>query len=194
MHLNALAMVPAARAQPATPQRSPWGRGMTRWADRFFMQQQLREMNFDEPAFAQCPTLLGTQPESPECKQFDSAREDVEEEEGGATSALDAEPDASMGKETEASRHSPQAPSAERCHRRKCTMRRECTRAVENFKGLRITVLVSHCFERLLKKMPFPIGIGIARSKTPYREATTPPRLRKLCSCPWRGWPGTMPR
>ena len=40
-HLNALAMVPAARAQPATPQRSPWGRGMTRWADRFFVQQQL---------------------------------------------------------------------------------------------------------------------------------------------------------
>ena len=40
-HLNTLAMAPAARAQPATPQRSPWGRGMTRWADRFFVQQQL---------------------------------------------------------------------------------------------------------------------------------------------------------
>ena len=40
-HLNALATVSAAKAQPATPQRSPWGRGMTRWANRFFMQQQL---------------------------------------------------------------------------------------------------------------------------------------------------------
>ena len=79
-HLNTLAMAPAARAQLATPQRSPWGRGITRWADRFFMQQQLREMNFNKPAFAQRPTLLGTQPESPECEQFDSAREDVEEE------------------------------------------------------------------------------------------------------------------
>ena len=71
-------------------------------------------MNFDEPAFAQCPTLLGNQPESAECKRFDSAREDVEEEEDSATSRLDAEPDASMGKETEASRRSPQAPSAKR--------------------------------------------------------------------------------
>ena len=71
-------------------------------------------MNFDEPAFAQCPTLLGAQPESPERKQFDSAQEDVEEEEGGATSALDAEPDASMGEETEASGCSLRVPSAER--------------------------------------------------------------------------------
>ena len=61
-------------------------------------------MNFDEPAFAQCPTLLGAQPESPDREQFDSAREDVEEE-GSATSALDAKPDASMGEETEASGH-----------------------------------------------------------------------------------------
>ena len=115
-HLNTLAMAPAVRAQPATPQRSPRGQGMTRQADRFFVQQQLWEMNFDEPAFVQCPTLLGAQPESPEHKQFDSDREDVEEEEGGATSALDAEPDASMGEEMEASGHSPRAPSAERRH------------------------------------------------------------------------------
>ena len=49
---------------------------------------------------------------------------------------------------------------------------------VKNFEGLRISALVSHCFERLLKRMPFPIGIGIARSKMPCREATMPPRLR----------------
>ena len=92
-------------------------------------------MNFDEPTFAQRPTLLGAQPESPECEQFDSTREDVEEEEGGATSALDAEPNASMGKETEASGCSPWAPSAERCCRRNRTMRRECTRARREFRG-----------------------------------------------------------
>ena len=79
-------------------------------------------MNFNKPAFAQRPTLLGAQPESPECERFDSAREDVEEEEGGATSALDAEPDASMGEETEASGCSPRAPSAERHCRRNRTM------------------------------------------------------------------------
>ena len=134
-HLNALAMAPAARAQPATPQRSPQGQGMTRRADRFFVQQQLREMNFDEPAFVQCPTLLGAQPESPERERFDSAREDVEEEEGGATSALHAKPDASMGEETEASGRSPWAPSAERHRQRNCAMRRERTRARREFRG-----------------------------------------------------------
>ena len=108
---------------------------MTRWADRFFMQQQLWEMNFNEPAFAQCPTLLGAQPESPEHEQFDSAQEDVEEEEDSATSALDAEPDASMGEEMKASGCSPQAPSVERCRRRNHTMQRECTRARREFQG-----------------------------------------------------------
>ena len=95
---------------------------MTRWADRFFVQQQLREMNFDEPTFVQRPTLLGAQPESPEREQFDSTREDVEEEEGSATSALDAEPDASTGEETEGSGRSPRAPSAERRHQRNHAM------------------------------------------------------------------------
>ena len=67
-HLNALAMGPAAKAQPTTPQRSPRGHGMTRQADQFFVQQQLREMNFDELAFAHHPALFGTQPETPENK------------------------------------------------------------------------------------------------------------------------------
>ena len=110
------------------PQRSPRGWGMTRRADQFFMQQQLRELNFDEPAFEQCPPLLGAQPESPECEQFDSAREDIEEE-GGATSGLDAKLGASMGEETEVSGHPDRAPSAERHRRRNRVMRREHARA-----------------------------------------------------------------
>ena len=65
-HLNAIAMAPAMRTQPVMPQRSPRGWGMTRWAGRFFVQQQLKEMNFDKPAFVHCPALLGTRPESPE--------------------------------------------------------------------------------------------------------------------------------
>ena len=87
---------------------------MTRWADRYFVQQQLGDMNLEESAFAQRPTLLGAQPESPGCKQFDSAREDVEED-GEATSALDAELDASTGEETDASGRAARSPSAERC-------------------------------------------------------------------------------
>ena len=70
---------------------------MTRRADQFFVQQQLKELNLNEPAFVHRPALLGTRPETPEYEQFDSAREDAKEDEGDATSTLDAELDASMG-------------------------------------------------------------------------------------------------
>ena len=88
---------------------------MMRWADRYFVQQQLGEMNLEESAFAQHPTLLGTQPESPECEQFDSTQEDTKED-GKAASALDAKLDASTGEETDASGHPARMPSAEWHH------------------------------------------------------------------------------
>ena len=87
---------------------------MTRRADRYFVQQQLGEMNLEESTFAQHPTLLGAQPESPECEQFDSTREDTKEDREAA-SALDAELDASTGEETDTSGHPAWMPSAERC-------------------------------------------------------------------------------
>ena len=127
-HLNTLAMAPAAKVRSAMPQGSPRGRGMTRRADRYFVQQQLGVMNLEESAFAQCPTLLGAQLESPGHEQFDSAREDVKED-GGATSALDADLDASTGEETDASGLLAQSPSAERRHQRNRAMCRERTRA-----------------------------------------------------------------
>ena len=133
-HLNALAMAPAAKARPATPQRSPQGRGMTRWADRYFIQQQLGEMNLEESAFAQRPTLLGAQLDSPEREQFDSTREDAEEEDGEATSTLDAELNASTGEETDASGHPAWTPSAERHRRRNHAMCRERTQAQREFR------------------------------------------------------------
>ena len=102
---------------------------MMRRADRYFVQQQLGEMNLEESTFAQCPTLIGAQLESPECEQFDSAREDAEED-GEAASALDAELDASTGDETDASGHPARLPSAEWRRRRNRAMCRECTRAI----------------------------------------------------------------
>ena len=84
-------------------------------------------MNLEESTFAQCPTLLGAQPESPEHEQFDSAREDAKEEDGKATSALDAKLDASTGEETDTSGHLAWMPSAERHRRRNRAMRRERT-------------------------------------------------------------------
>ena len=110
-HLNALAMAPAAKVRSATPQGLPRGRGMTRRADRYFVQQQLGDMNLEESAFAQCPTLLTAQLESPGREQFDSAWED-----GKAASALDAELDASTGEEMDASGRPAWLPSAECRH------------------------------------------------------------------------------
>ena len=72
-------------------------------------------MNLKESTFTQRPTLLGAQPESPGREQFDSAREDVEED-SEATSALDAKLEASTGEETDASGCAAQLPSAERRH------------------------------------------------------------------------------
>ena len=86
-------------------------------------------MNLEESAFAQCPTLLGTQPESPEREQFDSARDDTKEEDSEATSTLDAELDASTGEEADTSGRPAQMPSAEWHHQRNRAMRREHTRA-----------------------------------------------------------------
>ena len=131
-HLNALAMGPAAKARSATPQGLPRGRGMTRWANRYFVQQQLGDMNLEQSAFPQRPTLLGAQPESPRHEQFDSALEDIEED-GEATSALDTELDASTGEERDASGHAARSPSAKRRCRRNHAMHRERTRAGREF-------------------------------------------------------------
>ena len=132
-HLNALAMAPAAKARSAMPQGSPQGRGMTRRGDRYFIQQQLGEMNLKESAFTQCPTLLGAQPESPEREQFDSAQEDAKED-GEAARTLDAELNTSTGEEMDVSGCLAQSPSAEQHHRRNRAMCREHTRARREFR------------------------------------------------------------
>ena len=132
-YLNAMATVLAMRAQPVTPQRLPRGQGMTRWADQFFVQQQLKEMNFDEPAFTHCPALLGTRLGSPEHKQFDFTQEDTKEDEGNTTSILDAEIDASTGEEMDASWRPAHMPSADRPRWRNCTLHREHNRAHQDF-------------------------------------------------------------
>ena len=78
------------------------------------MQQQPREMNFDELAFAHCPALLGTRPETLENERFDSTCEDTKEDKGDATSAVDTKLDASMGEETDATGYPARTPSADR--------------------------------------------------------------------------------
>ena len=128
-HLNALAKAPTTKAQPTTPQRSPRWRGMTRQADQFFVQQQLREMNFDEPAFAHCPALLGARLETLKDERFDSTHEDAKENKGDATSVADAVLDASTGEGTDATGCPGRMPSADRRCQRNRTLRRERNRA-----------------------------------------------------------------
>ena len=89
------------------------------------MQQQLREMNFDEPAFAHHPALLGARLETPDNERFDSACEDAEEDEGDTTSTLDAELNASTGEETDTTGHPAHMPSADRHRQRNRALRRE---------------------------------------------------------------------
>ena len=132
-HLNALAVALTVKAQPAMPQRFPRGCSKTRWVDQFFLEQQLRELNLDEPAFAHHPALLGARLGTPEYKQFDSSCEDAEEDEGDATSMLDAELHASTGEEMDATGHPAFMPSADRCQQRNRALRRECNQAWREF-------------------------------------------------------------
>ena len=106
---------------------------MTRRADQFFVQQQLKEINLNEPAFAQRPALLGTHLETPGYEEFDSTWEDAEEDEGDAMSMLDAKLDISTGKETDISGHPHQMPSADWHRQRNCALQRECNRACQEF-------------------------------------------------------------
>ena len=124
-HLNTLAVAPTMRAQPAMPQRLSRGCGITRQADQFFVQQQLREMNFDEPAFAHHPALLGARPETPDKGLFNSTCEDAEEDKGDTTSMLDADLNASMGEEMDTTGCPACTPSADRRRQRNRALRRE---------------------------------------------------------------------
>ena len=50
---------------------------------------------------------------------------------------------------------------------------------IKNFEGPKIGALVFHCFGKPLKRMPFPIEIGVARSRMPWSKATMLPRSKK---------------
>ena len=96
--------------------------------------------------------VLNQRPESPEREQFNSAREDTEEEDGKATSALDAELNASTGKETDASGHPARTSSAEQRRRRNCAMHRECTQARREFRRPKNRCLSFPLFQETTKE------------------------------------------
>ena len=102
-HLNVIAVALAPRHCLAMPERLLRGQDLTRRADQLFVQEQLRNLQITEPAFAHCPALLGDHPETPDQEQCNSTWEDAKEDEGNATSVLDAKLDASTGEEMDAS-------------------------------------------------------------------------------------------
>ena len=141
---------------------------MTRQAERFIVQQQLKEMNFDKPAFVQHPTLLGVQPESPECEQFDSAhrrtlrRRRVMPQVHWMPSLMPAQARRQMPQGAQIGHPRPKgaAKGIVPCEGNVpgCEM---------NFGSPRIGILVSCCSERPQKRMPSHIRIGAVRSRMP---------------------------
>ena len=133
---------------------------MTRRANRFFMQQLLREMNFDEPAFAQHPTLLGAQLESPEREQLTRPEKMLKKKR--AVPQVHWMPSPLL---VQANRQKPPGthcghPLPRGTAKGIAPCKGNVPGHIKNFEDLRISVLVSRCFERLLKRMPFPIEIA----------------------------------
>ena len=135
---------------------------MTRRADRYLVQQQLGDMNLEKSALAQRPTLLGTQPESPGREQFDSAREDVEED-GEAASALDAELNASTGEETDASGHPARLPQLSGTTEGTAPCVGSALVRKGNFGGPRIDASVFPCSGKPPRRMLSLTGTGAVR-------------------------------
>ena len=154
-HLNAIALVPVQKPCLAMPERSPRGWGLTRCTDQLFMKEQLRDLWITEPAFAHCPTLLGTHPETPDQEQYDSARD--------ATSLLDAKLDTSTGEEMDASGCSYCSVSAKRHCWRNHALCRECNWACQEFRKPKNWWLSFPLFRETTKEDASPTEIGIAK-------------------------------
>ena len=148
---------------------------MMRQADRYFVQQQLREMNLEESALTQHPTPLGTQPESPEREQFDSAQEDAKED-GKAASALDAELDASTGKEMDASGCLVGRPQLSGAAEETTPCVGSALVHKGNFGGPRIDASVFPCSWKPPRRMLSLTRTGAVRLKMPWNMAMMPPR------------------
>ena len=132
-HLKVIASLPVWKSCLATPEMSPRGWGMTQQTDPLFMQEQLRDLQITEPAFPHHPALLGNRPETTDPDQYDSTWEDVEDDEGDATSQMDVNLDASIGEETDTSLHLHCSLSADRCRWKNHALHRECNCAQQEF-------------------------------------------------------------
>ena len=112
-HLKVIASCPTWLSQLITPTR---GCGLTHRADHFFIQEQLRDLQVNEPAFGHQPALLADRLEIPDPGQYDSTHDpdgEGDDNDEDTTSQLGGDPGVSTGNETNVSGWSNQSPTTE---------------------------------------------------------------------------------
>ena len=117
---------PQARHTLPEPAR---GRGMTRWADLYFIQETLHNMNLQDGLPHPGTLMRESCPATPEAGQYDSP--DMDDPEEDLTSQADFD---SEDEYTDATGRSGWYLPAKRNHRRNCAMRRERAHAKRNFR------------------------------------------------------------
>ena len=134
-HLKVIASLTVWKSHLATLDMFLRGCCMTWWADRLFVQQQLRDLQVAEPAFLHCPALLDDRPKTLDLEQYDSTQdcEGDNDDEGDALSQLNADLDASKGEEMDTSGHLHWLLMAEGHHQRNHALCRECNQAQQEF-------------------------------------------------------------
>ena len=166
------------------------GCGMTRRADRYFIQETLHNMNLQDGPSCPGTPFRESHPATPEAGQYDSP--DVDDPEEDLTSQANFN---SEDKYTDATGCSGQSLSAERNCRRNHAMGRERAHVKHNI----IEVVqceggswLSLCSGSLTEMTVFHIVTGRQRWRLPWPKATSLNESKLLCSRPWRAWLKTM--
>ena len=105
---------------------------MTRQADCFFIQEQLRDLWVNEPAFGHQPALLGDRPETPDPEQYDSTHNadgQGEDKDEDTTIKLGGD----LGARANVLGQSNWSSTTKCHHNRNHALQKECTRARHEF-------------------------------------------------------------
>ena len=178
---------PQARHTLPEPAR---GCGMTWWANRYFIQETLRNMNLQDGPPRPGTPMRESCPVPPETGQYDSPDMDDPEEDLTSQANFD-----SKDEYTDAMGRSGWSLPAERNHRRNHAMCRERVHAKRNFHQGGSTwgqKLVFSLFREPTEMTAFPIETSGQRWKLPWPRATSPKELRSPCLRLWRVWLKTM--
>ena len=191
-HLKVIASSPPQKPHLATPERSPRGQDLTRQVDQLFLQEQLRDLWITEPAFAQRTALLGGHPKTPNQEQYNSTWEDTKEDEGNATSLLDAELDASLDEEMDTSRCSHCSLLADRCCQRNHALCREHNRACQEFHKPRNWQLSLPLFRETTKEDAISYRDWCSEVEEALERGHDAAKVKEVIFASLEGWPRIM--